>query len=175
MRVLGGILIIVGLLFCLTVFGAVIGIPMIIIGIVLLAIGGRRKTVITNVVQVSNHGPSPQFSMQPEARLSQRSRDTEPPIRSGFAEPRLQSIEPQPALPQASKAPEFEPVYEHEKFTDVRNDLTQASKRILGLAKENGHAITSRPESITVRKGDSEAILDSNHAVEVFGRANGYF
>ena len=55
MRILGGVLIVLGLLFCLSVIGAIIGIPMIILGIVLAALGGRR-TLITNVVSVQTAG-----------------------------------------------------------------------------------------------------------------------
>src|ERR1017187_1666510 len=54
---LGVVLIIVGLLFCLTIIGALIGIPMMAVGGSLVFWGlvfGGRKTVITNVVQVSN-------------------------------------------------------------------------------------------------------------------------
>lgn len=58
MRFLGALLIVFGLLFCFTFFGAIIGIPMMLIGAILLAIGGRRKTVIHNVVNVSNVVPS---------------------------------------------------------------------------------------------------------------------
>lgn len=56
----GLILQFIGLLFCFTIIGAVIGIPLIIIGGILFIVGlfGRRKTVITNVVTVQ-HASSP--------------------------------------------------------------------------------------------------------------------
>jgi hypothetical protein len=54
MRILGVILILIGLLACLSIVGAILGVPMIIIGIVLVLLGGRRKIVITNVVNVAN-------------------------------------------------------------------------------------------------------------------------
>jgi hypothetical protein len=55
MAIFGAILIVVGLFFCLTIVGAVFGIPMILIGIICVVVGMmRRRTVITNVVQVSN-------------------------------------------------------------------------------------------------------------------------
>jgi hypothetical protein len=58
MRIFGGLLIVLGLLFCLSIIGAVVGIPMILIGIVCLIVGGRRhKTVITNVVTVNSPEP----------------------------------------------------------------------------------------------------------------------
>lgn len=53
---LGVALILIGLLFCLTIIGAIIGIPMILAGVSLcfwgLVLG--RKTVIQNVVTVTN-------------------------------------------------------------------------------------------------------------------------
>ena len=58
MRILGAFLIILGLLLCLSIVGAVVGIPMIFIGLIVIVVGGRRKTVITNVVQVSNSIPA---------------------------------------------------------------------------------------------------------------------
>lgn len=54
MRILGVIFIVSGLLACLTIIGIPFGIFLIIVGIVCVAVGGRRNTVITNVVQVSN-------------------------------------------------------------------------------------------------------------------------
>jgi hypothetical protein len=53
MRIFGGLLIASGLLLCLTIFLAPLGIILIIAGIVCVVIGGRQKTVITNVVQVA--------------------------------------------------------------------------------------------------------------------------
>jgi len=54
MRVLGAIMMVFGFIFCLTLVGAVIGIPMMLIGMVLLLAGGRR-TVIVNVTQNAPH------------------------------------------------------------------------------------------------------------------------
>lgn len=51
MRVLGAIMIVFGLLFCLTVIGAVIGIPMMLIGLVLVIAGGSNRTVVVHVNQ----------------------------------------------------------------------------------------------------------------------------
>jgi hypothetical protein len=56
MRILGAILIVVGLVFCLTIIGLGIGLFLIFVGIILFAVGGRRKTIITNVVNV--HAPA---------------------------------------------------------------------------------------------------------------------
>jgi hypothetical protein len=57
MAIIGGILIFLGLLFSLTIIGAFIGIPMMIVGAVMVAVGKfgwRRAPTITNVVQVSH-------------------------------------------------------------------------------------------------------------------------
>jgi hypothetical protein len=56
LAIAGAVLVFLGLLFSLTVIGAIIGIPMMIAGAIMMAVGvfGRRKTIITNVVQVSN-------------------------------------------------------------------------------------------------------------------------
>jgi hypothetical protein len=56
-RIFGGILIVLGFLFSLSIVGAIFGIPMMLIGLVCVIFGGRRRTVITNVVQVSNVVP----------------------------------------------------------------------------------------------------------------------
>jgi hypothetical protein len=74
MRIVGVILVLIGLVLCLTIIGIFFGIPMILIGIVLIALGGRRKTIIQNVVTVSNapyagqpHDAS--TNLAPQARL----------------------------------------------------------------------------------------------------------
>lgn len=55
----GVILLIIGFLFSVTIIGAFIGVPMMMIGGILLIVGafGRRRTIITNVVQVSTPAP----------------------------------------------------------------------------------------------------------------------
>ncbi len=53
MRVFGALLIAFGFLLSLSIVGAIVGLPMILVGIVCLIAGGRRKTVITNVVNVN--------------------------------------------------------------------------------------------------------------------------
>ena len=64
MRVAGVILIVFGWLLCLSVVGAFFGVPMFIIGIVLVAMGGR-KTTITNVVTVQTApGSRSEFDMR---------------------------------------------------------------------------------------------------------------
>ena len=74
MMIFGGILLVLVVLLCLTVIGSVIGIPLILIGGIFMSIGifSRRKTVITNVVQVSSApqvvppAPASRFSARPK-------------------------------------------------------------------------------------------------------------
>jgi hypothetical protein len=54
MRILGVVLILFGLFLCLTIIAAPVGIFFVIVGVVCIVLGGRRKTVINNVVQVSS-------------------------------------------------------------------------------------------------------------------------
>ena len=56
LAIAGAVLMFMGLLFSLTIIGAIIGVPMMIGGAIMMGVGvfGRRKTMITNVVQVSN-------------------------------------------------------------------------------------------------------------------------
>jgi hypothetical protein len=82
-RIGGLILILFGFLFCLSIIGAFIGIPMIIVGLVLLVVGGRRKTIITNVVQVSNTAAGPAVP------ASNTISTAHVPIGDAFYEPRL--------------------------------------------------------------------------------------
>jgi hypothetical protein len=78
-RVFGFIILIIGLLFCLTIIGAVLGIPMMIVGSIMVAISffGRQKTTITNVVQVAGgsyqEAPTPPtHPVQSATRASQQ-------------------------------------------------------------------------------------------------------
>jgi len=91
MRVAGAILIVFGFLLSLTIIGAFIGIPFMLIGAVLLVFGGR-KTVITNVVTVQN-APA---SYAPE-------RPTKPIDESNS--PRLAASNVAGELPRAASAP----------------------------------------------------------------------
>jgi hypothetical protein len=59
MAVVGIIFLLMGFIFCLTIIGTFIGAPMMFLGAVFLIVGlSRRKTVITNVVQVTNTAPA---------------------------------------------------------------------------------------------------------------------
>jgi len=94
-RIFGVILMFVGLLLCLTIFGAVIGVPMMIVGfgMIVVSLVGRRKTVITNVVHVSNGAqPSGQGAAQSLPRTI--SADVEPPALT--ADPIRRTAEPTP-------------------------------------------------------------------------------
>ena len=53
MRIFGGVLILIGLLVCLTIVGIPFGIILILVGAAMCIFGGSRRTVINNVVQVS--------------------------------------------------------------------------------------------------------------------------
>jgi hypothetical protein len=54
MVIFGVLLILFGFLCCLTIVGAILGIPLMLVGVVCVAVGGRRRTVIQNVVHVTN-------------------------------------------------------------------------------------------------------------------------
>jgi len=53
MRIFGVILIVIGLLVCLTIIGIPFGLFLMLVGLALIVFGSRRRTLITNVVQVS--------------------------------------------------------------------------------------------------------------------------
>ena len=118
MRVTGVILIVFGLLLCLTIVGAFFGVPMFIIGIVLVAMGGR-KTVITNVVTVQTApGSKSDFDM--------RAGD------SGFTP---SSARPQPSFPRASIEAIQGPIASYDKskwqtLVKYDDDLRNAAARV---------------------------------------------
>ena len=60
------------------------------------------------------------------------------------------------------------------EFTDAKTDLSQASYRILGLAKREGFKIGIRPDSVTIRKGAFEKVFRSNTEVQDFGSTRGW-
>lgn len=110
MRVLGAILLVLGFLLSLSIVGAIVGIPMMLIGLVCLVVGGRRKTVITNVVQVSNvappaHGAS---SARPPDRLAVQSSTPLPQFQP--MQRRLQDLKSLPA-----ESPVIEAEYREER------------------------------------------------------------
>lgn len=58
MRVLGFFLFFIGFICSLTIIGAIIGIPLMLMGAAMFFMGGR-KTVITNTITVHSPEPSP--------------------------------------------------------------------------------------------------------------------
>jgi len=66
MRIVGGLLFIFGFLISLSVVGAFIGVPMMMLGIICIIFGGgRRKVVINNVVSVNSQPAALPEDMQP--------------------------------------------------------------------------------------------------------------
>jgi len=80
MRVFGALLVAFGFLLCLSIVGAIIGLPMILVGVVCLIAGGRRKTVITNVVNVGAPEHRPQSDDWRPAGPDRVSRRNEPKL-----------------------------------------------------------------------------------------------
>lgn len=68
MRIFGIILVVIGLLVCLTIIGIPAGVFLIFVGLVLIALGSRQRTTITNVVQVSTTPGQQSFSMESDER-----------------------------------------------------------------------------------------------------------
>jgi hypothetical protein len=65
MRIFGIILIVLGLLICLTIIGIPFGLFLMFIGTLCAVFGGRHRTTITNVVQVSSM-PGVQMAQVPQ-------------------------------------------------------------------------------------------------------------
>ena len=53
LRIVGIAMVLLGLVFCITIIGAAIGIPMMIIGAILAFVGKKRAPIIVNI----NHEP----------------------------------------------------------------------------------------------------------------------
>lgn len=81
MRVLGAVMMVFGFLFCLTVIGAVIGIPLMLIGLVLVLAGGSNRTVVVHVNQQNapHYNPHPQ-PHYPHAQPHYPTQPTIPPL-----------------------------------------------------------------------------------------------
>jgi xanthosine utilization system XapX-like protein len=82
MRIFGAILILLGILLCLTIFLAPLGGFLILVGLICVVVGRRNRTVINNVVQVSS-APNPSFQQANIADVDDRkraSRALEPPM-----------------------------------------------------------------------------------------------
>ena len=171
MRIVGIIFILIGGLMSMTIIGASIGIPMMFIGLLMVLFGGRRKTVINNVIQVSNNGGAPHYSSSDSDRAHK-----EPSLRAWTGRP-VSALPLAPRLPRVQPPPaddDFELSYENEEFVDARSELSQAAKKILAQAQKDGFAVTARPTSVTIRSGDQSQILTSNEAIYSFGRNQRY-
>ena len=110
MRIFGGILFILGFLISLSIVGAIFGVPMMGLGVLLMIFGGgRRKVVINNVVSVNSPPAALPRDMQTdfvdaqprvqrrEPLLEPRDRQALPaPSQSYGREPELRTINPDP-------------------------------------------------------------------------------
>ena len=140
MRVFGIVLIILGFLISLSIVGAIIGIPMMIIGLICGLAGGRRRTVITNVVQVT-HGavavPSDGDSSHRGGSFHVEHQRTTPPLQR-----RLKELNPTPAAPNViegefAEHPPAPRAYDYAKWAAlVRHDADIA--RIVAALQPHG-------------------------------------
>jgi hypothetical protein len=107
-RIFGAILFILGFLISLSIIGAIIGVPLMGVGVLLMILGGgRRKVVINNVVSVNGPPAALPVELQPAAAQPQRSWGRQDPLlaqpeRVGlppppqYREPELRTINPDP-------------------------------------------------------------------------------
>ena len=63
LRVIGIALVLLGLVFCITIIGAPVGIPMIIIGAILVLVGKKKAPIVVNI----NHNQAPNQSGTPSS------------------------------------------------------------------------------------------------------------
>ncbi len=124
LRIIGGTLVLFGLLLCFSIIGAFIGIPMMIVGAILCAVGGRRKTVITNVVQVSNipGAPGNHFSTHDD-HTPARYLEREPPL----VRPAMKELNPPRAvLDNPHRRHMAESAIEHDRDEPPRRSYDRA-------------------------------------------------
>jgi Family of unknown function (DUF5362) len=168
MRIVGVILVLIGLAFCFTIIGIFFGVPMILIGIVLIALGGRRKTIIQNVVTVSN---APYVGQPQDVSLN-------PGHRARLQTPPLQIPEAQilsPDQPIREKVVTNTPLDTVQLFVNAFEELTLRASAILDKAKKDGYEIIIENEKVTVKRtGASPVFLYSNPEVLAFGNFAGF-
>jgi hypothetical protein len=86
MRVLGAMMIILGLLFSITVIGAVIGIPMMLIGLGLVVAGGHRSVVVHVNQNTPQYHPYVQHQHPPHPAIPPMGHSQPPPLPSSAVE-----------------------------------------------------------------------------------------
>jgi uncharacterized protein DUF5362 len=169
MRIIGVILVLIGLVLCFTIIGIFFGLPMILIGIVLIALGGRRKTIIQNVVTVSNapYAGQPQDS---SANLAPQARLQTPPLQ--IPEAREQILRPnQGATEKVVINTAMDAV---QRFANAFEELTLRASAILDSAKKEGYEVIIENEKITIKRASlSPVFLYSNPEILGFGRSAG--
>ena len=173
MRIAGVILIILGFLFSLSIVGAIIGIPLMLIGFVMVVFGGGRKTVVTNVVQVSNAVssadsgwiPAPAANKVELGQMSEPSRLKAPPV--------------QPPMAAAPVRERLAPTIEgRTNFRDIEHEITEDSISILRNAKLDGCDVRYEQQAnrvVVTPLGGRPVVLTSNVEIWQFGQRFGYF
>jgi uncharacterized protein DUF5362 len=133
MRIIGVIFIFVGLLLCLTIFGAVAGIPLIIIGAVLVLAGGRRKTVITNVINVANTPTGAIPAEQVNASINMLPRDARNELTGPNSSERPAPTLVVPSSVRMNESPRSTGAYDVAKWkalVEFDSDITEANKQV---------------------------------------------
>lgn len=104
MRVLGAIMIVLGLLFSLTVIGAVIGIPMMLIGLGLVVAGGNRSVVVHVTQNTPQYHPQAQPQYPPHPTSLPMGHAAPPPLPSSATDGADGAFPSQPSIPPAASS-----------------------------------------------------------------------
>jgi hypothetical protein len=131
MRIVGALLVLAGLLLCLTVIGIPFGIFLIFVGIICAALGSRRRVVVNNVVQVA---ATPGANMQANVTDDRRSpfRTIEPSMHR--PEP-LVDVTPRPAEPALTN--ESRPGFDKAKWSALV-EYDPEIARVVGVLQPYG-------------------------------------
>ncbi len=167
MRFIGVVFVLFGVLLLFTVIGAGFGLILIILGFLFIALGGGRRTVIRNVVSVTNVAPTPNGD---DGRSPRRALSLAPATDRQRREPPLIAGE-------ARRIDLFEPTYDDgddpTEFTDLKNEISVAAKAALAKLHASGFQIKAKPDRIVVSRNDQSEILKSNAAIIDFVRSVG--
>jgi hypothetical protein len=173
MRIFGLLLVVTGLIFCLTIIGAPFGIFLIFVGLIFIALGGRRRTYITNVIQVSNtSGPAPEAKSTVRTLFGRKSEAAK-------------QIDYVDVTPKQSPQHSFDArgadrleaqLTSGRRFQAIETELTQNSINILRAAHADGYDVDFKRGRnwIIVKLGEEMVYLCSNEDIQSFGYERRY-
>jgi hypothetical protein len=166
MRVVGLVILLVGLVLVATVTGAVYGAGLLGVGLVVLIVDRLLKRRELTKPGAARFRPVYAPGNRPAPRRRKRAASPAPAKVKAKSKAPAHTRDREPALKASDR---FEPIFEGEEssdlFDDLRTEISAGAKQSLEMLRDVGFVIRARSDRVSVSRHNHTDVLRSNFAI----------